>query len=328
MKPNIVATLGNQFDYSDKKLVEEMLSLGISYFRFNLSKYEDEKSLLERINVIYKLKRDFLDEIQIMLDLPFPGRKPRLYIDKNVQKVSRGEKIVLSSDDKKKYDGKGIYVDINLLGQKVSIGKDIIYADGEGSFKIANIIDDDNVVGIANNDFNMYNTKSLSFNYFEKNDEISDRYKEILSQADANSVALSFVTNKEEVERIKKSLEISNIISKVESQQGIDNIDAISMCSNIMLGRGDLCLNSDYYRLYDYQKRVSEKCRKNNSKLYFATGVLSSLINQTRPSQADIIDVSNMIMLKPDYIIFNYALVLHNCKSAVETIMRIYEIYK
>lgn len=249
MKPNIIATLGNQFDYSDMKIIDELLENNVDYFRFNLSKYEDISALESRVKMISNIQRNYHNKIKIMLDLPFPGRKPRLYIPEKQRDVSKGEQIIFSSDKSLRMTEDIVFVDVEKFGKKVEECSDIVYADGEGSFKVLEKYDNNTAKVVANNSFIMYNTKSLSFNFFVTNNNFSKDYCDVISQIETEGIAFSFVTHAEEVLRIKEYLNTKSIISKIESEKGIANVDNIASVSNIMLGRGDLCLNANLYKL-------------------------------------------------------------------------------
>jgi pyruvate kinase len=84
------------------------------------------------------------------------------------------------------------------------------------------------------------------------------------------------------------------VIAKIESQQGVENIDEIlEVCHGIMVARGDLALNVPFEQLGLVQKRLVAKARAAGKYVIVATGALESLMHVSLPSRADILDVTN-----------------------------------
>lgn len=326
IEEKMIATLGYRFDKNDRFLLRELLECGIDYFRINLSKINDIETLKYKIDLIKFIRYEAKRNVKIMLDLPYPGKKPRFFItDSDKIYLAKNEKIIITSDQL--YKGlvsyKIVYTDVSNIGKLLKTGDLVIYGDGECSFYIDCILDESTVLACANCDALIFSTKSISFGYINYIDKPSSEYIRLLQSINAYSVALSFVQNTDELDFYINSFPQSKIISKIENLIGIKNVDSISAKTDIMLGRGDICLNADIYSLYLYQKQVSESAKKNNISLYFATGFLSSLCVNNFPSQSDIIDISNALLLEPDYLILNYGLVSTNCRKAVQVIKEI-----
>ena len=88
-----------------------------------------------------------------------------------------------------------------------------------------------------------------------------------------------------------------------------------------MLGRGDLFLNANVCDLFFYQLNVKDVVHKYRRSFYLATGLLASLEEKRIPSQADIIDLTNALLLNTDYLIFNYGVM----KESSEAVTRLCE---
>ena len=86
-------------------------------------------------------------------------------------------------------------------------------------------------------------------------------------QHDGDYLALSFVDEKEDVLQVREILKEQNredmlVISKIESETAIDNIDdIIEVSDGIMVARGDLGVEVPVVNLPIYQKTIIEKCR-------------------------------------------------------------------
>ena len=121
-------------------------------------------------------------------------------------------------------------------------------------------------------------------------------------QNKADFIALSFVSSKEDVEKVKEILKEQNredikLISKIESMTGIDNIDEIiDISDGIMVARGDLGVEVKMTKLPIYQKLIIEKCREKGKICVVATEMLESMKKNLRPTRAEVSDVANAVL--------------------------------
>ncbi len=128
--------------------------------------------------------------------------------------------------------------------------------------------------------------------------------------ADIDFIAHSFVRNSEDLIEIQNILDRRNshlkIISKIENQQGIDNLDDIlSHCYGVMIARGDLGVEIPAEKIPIIQKRMVEKCRARKKPVIIATQMLHTMIENPRPTRAEVTDVSNAINQSTDAIMLS-----------------------
>ena len=115
-------------------------------------------------------------------------------------------------------------------------------------------------------------------------------------------VAASFIRTKEDCLNIKKYLkdfggEHIQLIVKIENQEGLDNFDDIlTACEGVMVARGDLGVEIPVERIPIEQKKMIRKCCKAGKFVITATQMLDSMINNPRPTRAEVTDVSNAII--------------------------------
>lgn len=118
---------------------------------------------------------------------------------------------------------------------------------------------------------------------------------------EGNYLAASFVECKENVLEIKEILKTENredmkIISKVESQTGMNNLEEIAEVSDgIMVARGDLGVEVPMQDLPICQKRIVATCRKHKKICIVATEMLESMKHNPRPTRAEVTDVANAV---------------------------------
>ena len=114
-------------------------------------------------------------------------------------------------------------------------------------------------------------------------------------------IAASFVSRREDLLDLKAFLhehggDSIDIIAKIENRSGIDNIEQIcEECSGIMIGRGDLGVEVPFTELPALQKYLITKCRLLGKRVITATEMLESMIQNPRPTRAEISDVANAV---------------------------------
>ncbi|HCD78220.1 MAG TPA: pyruvate kinase, partial [Prevotella sp.] len=122
---------------------------------------------------------------------------------------------------------------------------------------------------------------------------------------DIDFIAHSFVRSKEDVMAVQKILDEHNseikIISKIENQEGVDNIDEIIEASyGIMIARGDLGIEVPIERIPGIQRMIIKKCIQAKKPVIVATQMLHTMINNPRPTRAEVTDIANAIYYRTD----------------------------
>ena len=149
------------------------------------------------------------------------------------------------------------------------------------------------------------NRKSMSFpNKVMSGPYLSEQDKaDILFgiENDVDYVAASFVSTKDDVMALREFLNANGgeqieIIAKIENQAGVDNIEDICQaCEGIMIARGDLGVEIPFIKVPAIQKLLISKCRMLGKRVITATEMLESMIQNPRPTRAEISDVANAV---------------------------------
>ena len=124
-------------------------------------------------------------------------------------------------------------------------------------------------------------------------------------ELDIDFIAHSFVRSAADVRAVQAILDAYNsdikIISKIENQEGVDNIDEIIEASyGIMIARGDLGIEVPIERIPGIQRRIIRKCVQAKKPVIVATQMLHSMIQNPRPTRAEVTDIANAIYYRTD----------------------------
>lgn len=330
VKTKIIATLGPAS--SSETILRKMILSGLDVVRLNFS-HGTHSEHSARIALIRKLNKKYRRGIKILQDLQGPririGRlkehKP-IYLEKRhiyylTQENIIGENKIIPFD----YKGP-----LNTLKRAEFIFID----DGNIILKIKNIekqrIKVEVVIGgllRENKGINIPGVK-LDFPLLSKEDEM-DLLFGIEHKVDF--VAQSFVRTKEEVivirERIKTKNPYCKIIAKIENEEGLKNIEEIMTFSDgIMIARGDLGVSIAIYKIPVIQKHIIKRCKERKRFVITATQMLESMVENFRPTRAEVSDVANAIIDGTDYLMLSAETAVG--KYPVETVKMMNNIIK
>lgn len=124
-------------------------------------------------------------------------------------------------------------------------------------------------------------------------------------EQDIDFIAHSFVRSASDVKAVQNILDEHHsdikIISKIENQEGVDNIDEIIEASyGIMIARGDLGIEVPLERIPGIQRDIINKCIRAKKPVIVATQMLHTMINNPRPTRAEVTDIANAIYMRTD----------------------------
>ena len=124
-------------------------------------------------------------------------------------------------------------------------------------------------------------------------------------------IAMSFVRSKENIQELRDLLNENGaghiqIISKVENQEALDNLEEIVMHSDgVMVARGDLGIEVAIETLPVHQRRIVKLCRSYGKYVIVATHLMESMIENPFPTRAEVGDVFNALVQKADAIMLS-----------------------
>lgn len=300
-KTKIVSTIGPASE-SEEKLKELFLN-GVNVCRLNFShgSHEEHKS---RIDAIKKVREEMNLPIAIMLDTKGPEIRLGNFAEGTIE-IEQGDIFTLTTRD---ILGDQNIVSISYKGLPgdVNVGGRILIDDGLVELNVLEIIDGTDIKCIAVNNGTLKNHKGVNVPNVPINlpavteKDISDIIFGIQNGIDF--IAISFVRTSSDVNVIRRILEDNggqhiDLISKIESQQGVDNIDEILQVSDgIMVARGDLGVEVKTEEIPLIQKMLIQKCNLAGKPVITATQMLDSMMRNPRPTRAEVTDVANAIL--------------------------------
>ena len=307
-KTKIICTLGPSSYTED--VILDMVNVGMNTIRYNLSHAKKEDML--RINKILDDIRNKTDKnIGVLYDTKGPEfRCGEVKNGKIVLKEGSIIKIIkkdVLGDEKK--------ISVNHPSTlKYILKKDIILLD-DGLIKFE-VVDKTNdalickviIGGILESRKSIsVPGRNLKIPFISKTD-----YEDILFAIDndADYIALSFVNSKKDVLKVREILKKKNsdvlLISKIESQMGVDNLkEIVSVSDGVMVARGDLGVETAMAKIPFIQQDIINECRKKGKIAIVATEMLESMKNNIRPTRAEISDVSNAVLNKTDAVMLS-----------------------
>lgn len=308
-KTKIVATLGPSS--SDIKVIEEMVREGVDVFRINLSysTQTDCDSYIEKIREVSKKTKKILG---IMLDLDGPS----IRIDNLIE-----DKVFLDIGKEIKFynyhvvcNNTQLSTNYNNLVELVKINDIISIGNGDVKLKVIDINSDNFLCNVVDSGYIKSNQTIHVKESYLKMPFINEKdYDNIMYAINKNIdfLALSYVRDEQDVlSVIDMLIENENdhisLISKIETEEGYNNIDSILKVSDgVMVARGDLGVNVPFEKLPYYQKEILKKANEYQKLSLVATDLLKSMVNEKSPSRAEAADIYNIILDKADSLVLS-----------------------
>ena len=300
-KTKIVCTIGPSSESSE--ILEQLIENGMNVARLNFSHGSHEEHLA-KIKNIRKVRRKLNKPIAIMLDTKGPEiRTGNFNVDEVYLKPD--DVFTLTTRD---VEGTQDIVSVSYEGlpDDVEVGSNIYIDDGLVQLEVTEIKDGTDVICRVLNNGVLSNHKGVNLPGSKTNlPAITPKDIEDIKfgiENDIDLIAASFVRKKEDVYEIRRILEDNGgehikIISKIESQEGVDNLEEIIEASDgIMVARGDLGVEIRTELIPIVQKEMIRKANLAAKPVITATQMLDSMIRNPRPTRAETTDVANAII--------------------------------
>ncbi|MDY7009303.1 MAG: pyruvate kinase [Planctomycetota bacterium] len=291
-KTKIVCTIGPRS--CNTNTLKRLIANGMSIARLNGS-----HNTLEWHRRTIKLIRTIDENIPILLDIP--GRKIRTKKSDEGFRFSRGQELTITPGKNHATRNK-VGITYGHLHRDLKAGDTILADDGTLKFRVQSIEGRDVVCRTMTKGV-LKGGKGLNIPFVKVNTPIvTKRDREVIDFAIKNRVdwvGVSFVESAVHVAKIRRLLGKNNIgiISKIENQYAIDNLDEIiEQSSGLMVDRGDLGAETCIEGIGMAQKDILSRAKEHGKPVIVATEMLHSMIRNPQPTKAEIVDISNSIL--------------------------------
>lgn len=305
-KTKIICTIGPASDsYTE---LRKMMISGMDVIRLNFSHGEHSEHL-QRINLIRQLNKKYRRNIKILGDLE--GYRIRIGKIKEPINLKKRQILFLTQKD---IVGNNNIVNFDYEGDLRKIKKDMnIYID-DGNIWLR-------VLGYENNNLK---TVVVSQGILKQHKGIvipelkidfaglKEKDKKDIDFCIENKIdfiAQSFVRDDRDIVEIRKYIKdrfFGKIIAKIESKEGIKNLDKILKVSDgILVARGDMGVSLPIYEVPIMQKIIIKKCLKAKKFVITATQMLESMVENKIPTRAEVSDVANAILDGTNYVMLS-----------------------
>ena len=298
-KTKIVCTIGPVS--SDPAVFADMCRAGLNVARLNFSHGTHEEHQ-QKLDMIKQVREALGLPIAIMLDTKGPEYRIGTFQNGEIQLADGAE---FTFTTRKDVEGDESIVSVSYAGLagELAPGDTVLVNNGLVIFEVLSIEGTEIHCRVVAGG-RLSNRKSMSFpGKVLKQVYLSEQDKSDLLfgiQNGVDYVAASFVSCRQDVADLKRFLQENgggiDIIAKIENRSGIDNIEEIcEECEGIMIGRGDLGVEVPFAELPAIQKYLITKCRLLGKRVITATEMLESMIQNPRPTRAEISDVANAV---------------------------------
>lgn len=295
----IVATVSDK--RCDVDFVRQLFEAGMNVVRMNTA-HLDHTGLEKIIDHV----RAVSNRIGILMDTKGPEVRTTV-LDEPIA-FKPGDRVKMTGNVEQKTTRECICVSYANFVQDLKIGDHVLIDDGDLEMLVVDKADDCLVCEVQN-EATLGSRKSVNVPGVRINlPSLTEKDRNNILFAiekDIDFIAHSFVRSKQDVLDIKKILDEHGsdiqVIAKIENQEGVDNIDEIlEVADGVMVARGDLGIEVPQERIPGIQRILIRKCILAKKPVIVATQMLHTMIQNPRPTRAEVTDIANAIYYRTD----------------------------
>jgi pyruvate kinase len=309
-KTKMICTIGPSSE--SREVLTKIFEAGMNVSRHNFS-HGDHEEHGGRITLVKELSRELNKPVAVMLDTKGPEIRTGKFTEGKVE-LKEGSNFTIVCGEAVAGDTTICSISYDRLYEDVTPGNMILIDDGLVGLEVQSV-EGNRIHCVVKNSGMVGNHKGVNVPGVSTNlpaiteKDIDDLKFAIKSGVDI--IAASFIRKAADVLEIRKVLQENGgedilIISKVENQEGVNNIDEIIKFSDgIMVARGDLGVEIPIEQLPLVQKMMIEKCNYAGKPVITATQMLDSMMRNPRPTRAEASDIANAIFDGTDAIMLS-----------------------
>ncbi len=333
-KTKIICTIGPAT--SSYPMLEKLCAAGMNVARLNMS-HGDHDSHRRVIKAIRTLNKKMPYTVPVLLDTQGPEiRTGHLSTNLNLQEGSEISIVVRGAED---VEESSIQIDYDDIISAVQVGDKITVDNGLINLQVLDKHDRRMHCRVVDGGFlkskSHVNLPGVRVNLPAITDK--DRQDILFGmEQEVDFIALSFVREADDIHQLREVLGNKGrkikIIAKIEDAEGVKNLaHIVATADGIMVARGDLGVEINFYELPNVQRRIVRTCAQAGKRVIVATHLLESMIENPMPTRAEVTDVANAVyeevdavMLSGETTVGKYPL---KCLAALDKIARESERY-
>ena len=285
----------------DWSVFEKLVLNGMTVVRVNFSHATMEERKIDE-ELVYKARKELGKNVAILYDTKGPDLRTCEFENNAIDFVS-GNTIRIVKED---VIGNQERISLNYpqVIDNLEVGTTLLLNDGFVRLEVISVEDD----GVTCKIFDDDTLKSrrgvnipgvdLNIPFVSEDDEADIKYA---CEHDGDFLGISFVSSADDVKAARNLLEKYGkpempILSKIETAKAIENIDEIiDETDGIIVARGDLSVEVPFIQVPILQKEIVRKCREKGKICIVATEMLKSMCKNSRPTKAELTDVSTAV---------------------------------
>lgn len=299
-RTKIVCTLGPATESED--MIRKLIRAGMDVARLNFSHgtHDYHRMVIERVRAAAAAEGK---PVAILQDLQGPKLRIGLVRDGMIE-LEAGTIVRLTPDEIEESTPDVLHVSYPTLADDLAVGGEILIDDGSLELRVTSKDGRDVLAEVvvggpltSRKGVNLPNIRTSTPALTEK--DLADL--EFGLEMDVDIMALSFVREASDVrqlvDRIKAKGSNVFVIAKIEKPEAVECIDEIiSVTNGIMVARGDLGIEMRLSKVPGAQKSIIRKCLAAAKPVITATQMLESMIDNPRPTRAEVSDVANAVL--------------------------------
>ena len=311
-RTKILATIGPSTN--TKEMVEEVIMAGINGCRLNCSHGSNEERD-QQIKWIREAAEKKGRSVAILQDLQGPKIRLGMLKD-NYLELKTGDELILDYALESHDGSLNVPVQYNLA-EKVQLGEPIYLFDGHIKTHVVEIISETAIKVWVENDGFIMSKKGLNLPETNFDGDILTQKDlsdiEYGANCDYDYVALSFVQNAEDINKLRQILlsygSNAKIVAKIETKRAIEtdeNLEEIVKAADgIMIARGDMAVEAGAEVVPIIQRKLIAMCRAHSKLCIVATQMMSSMVDSPEPTRAEVSDVANAVIQGADAVMLS-----------------------
>ena len=300
-KTKIVCTMGPK--ESDDGILKELVKeMDVARFNFSHGTHESHLEMLKRVRAAAE---EAGRPVAMLLDTKGPEIRTGLLENHEPVNLVKNAEVLISPMTSEEDAGNAdhIFVTYEGMADDLSVGSRVLIDDGVMELQVTEICGRDIkckvITGGTLKERKGVNLPGISVGL----PDLTDKDFEDIAfglENEFDFIAASFIRNAAAVNKIRSLIKEAGaktkIIAKIESGEGIENLEEIiDAADGIMVARGDLGVEIEAKRIPQLQREIISMCNDKGKIVITATQMLDSMMRNPRPTRAEVTDVANAV---------------------------------